>query len=146
MTVKKTLISLLLVMVLAVSLAVPAMAETTDACLQVGSAEELATAIGSYTFGTQYIQLTADITDPVEISTNLYLDLNGHDMTNVTISGGNLYAFDSTTGDYDCADDDDGETPSELSKVVEQEQKLPFDELCEEALGTLQTFYVRAKF
>ncbi|MBE6594258.1 MAG: tRNA 4-thiouridine(8) synthase ThiI [Ruminococcaceae bacterium] len=33
-----------------------------------------------------------------------------------------------------------------LSKVVEQEQKLPFDELCEEALGTLQTFYVRAKF
>ena len=33
-----------------------------------------------------------------------------------------------------------------LSKVVEQEQKLPFDELCEKALSTLQTFYIRAKF
>ena len=33
-----------------------------------------------------------------------------------------------------------------LAKVVEQEQKLPFDELCEEALATLQTFYIRAKF
>ena len=33
-----------------------------------------------------------------------------------------------------------------LSKVVEQERKLPFDELCEKALSTLQTFYIRAKF
>ena len=33
-----------------------------------------------------------------------------------------------------------------LAKVVEQEEKLPFNELCEEALSTLQTFYIRAKF
>ncbi len=33
-----------------------------------------------------------------------------------------------------------------LSNVVEQEQKLPFDELCDAAMETLQTFYIKAKF
>lgn len=33
-----------------------------------------------------------------------------------------------------------------LEKVEEQEQKLPVDELVEEAFATLETFYIRAKF
>ncbi len=33
-----------------------------------------------------------------------------------------------------------------LERVVEQEQKLPFFELCDEAMETLQTFYIKAKF
>ncbi len=33
-----------------------------------------------------------------------------------------------------------------LEKVVEEEMKLPFEELCREAMETLQTFYIRAKF
>ncbi len=33
-----------------------------------------------------------------------------------------------------------------LEKVVEQENKLPFEALCDEALQTLQTFYIKAKF
>ncbi len=33
-----------------------------------------------------------------------------------------------------------------LEKVVEQEQKLPFDELCREAFETAQSFYIKAKF
>ena len=33
-----------------------------------------------------------------------------------------------------------------LEKVVEEEKKLPFEELCREAMETLQTFYIRAKF
>ena len=33
-----------------------------------------------------------------------------------------------------------------LSKVEEQEQKLPVDELVEEAFATLESFYIRAKF
>lgn len=31
-------------------------------------------------------------------------------------------------------------------KVIEQEQKLPFDELCREAFETVQSFYIKAKF
>ena len=33
-----------------------------------------------------------------------------------------------------------------LSQVEEQERKLPFDQLCDEAMATLQTFYIKAKF
>ena len=33
-----------------------------------------------------------------------------------------------------------------LAKVEEQEQKLPFGELCDAAMDTLQTFYIKAKF
>ena len=33
-----------------------------------------------------------------------------------------------------------------LASVVEQEQKLPFAELCDAAMETLQTFYIKAKF
>ena len=33
-----------------------------------------------------------------------------------------------------------------LEKVVEQEQKLPFDELCREAFESAQSFYIKAKF
>lgn len=33
-----------------------------------------------------------------------------------------------------------------LARVVEQEEKLPFGELCDRAMGTLQTFYIKAKF
>ena len=33
-----------------------------------------------------------------------------------------------------------------LARVEEQEQKLPFAELCDEAMATLQTFYIKAKF
>ena len=33
-----------------------------------------------------------------------------------------------------------------LERVVEQEQKLPFAQLCDEAMETLQTFHIKAKF
>ncbi len=33
-----------------------------------------------------------------------------------------------------------------LARVEEQEQKLPFAQLCDEAMETLQTFYIKAKF
>ena len=33
-----------------------------------------------------------------------------------------------------------------LARVEEQEQKLPFGELCDAAMETLQTFYIKAKF
>ncbi len=33
-----------------------------------------------------------------------------------------------------------------LEKVIEQEQKLPFDELCREAFEGAQSFYIKAKF
>lgn len=33
-----------------------------------------------------------------------------------------------------------------LARVEEQEQKLPFDELCREAFETAQSFYIKAKF
>ena len=33
-----------------------------------------------------------------------------------------------------------------LANVVEQEQKLPFDTLCDEAMETLQSVYIKAKF
>jgi thiamine biosynthesis protein ThiI len=33
-----------------------------------------------------------------------------------------------------------------LEKVIEQEQKLPFDELCREAFEGAQSFYIKANF
>ena len=33
-----------------------------------------------------------------------------------------------------------------LAQVEEQERKLPFGTLCDEAMETLQTFYIKAKF
>ena len=33
-----------------------------------------------------------------------------------------------------------------LEKVVEQQEKLPFAQLCDEAMETLQTVYIKAKF
>ena len=53
-----------------------------------------------------FVKLTADVSQNATISTNLYLDLTGHNINGtVTVAkGATLYGMDSTTDDYDCSD------------------------------------------
>lgn len=54
-----------------------------------------------------YVKLLADSSEDIIISKDLYLDLNGFDLTgNVTVvEGATLYGMDSATNDYNCSDD-----------------------------------------
>lgn len=55
---------------------------------------------------TQYIKLGEDVTKNIVISKDVYLDLNGHQITgNITVERGKtLYCMDSRTDDYDIED------------------------------------------
>jgi len=55
-------------------------------------------ALDAYTNG--YLQLIADIPGTVQISKDVYVDLNGFDMTVSIDEGANLYAMDNKTDDY----------------------------------------------
>ena len=54
----------------------------------------------------QYVKLVGNSDENVTVSSDLYLDLNGHSITGtVTVNeGATLYGMDSTTDDYDCTD------------------------------------------
>ena len=53
-----------------------------------------------------YMQILIDCDEPITISKDMYLDLNGHKLTGkVTVAeGATLYGVDSTTDNYDCTD------------------------------------------
>ena len=53
-----------------------------------------------------YVKLLMDCADSATVSSDLYLDLNGHSITGtVTVNeGATLYGMDSTTDDYDCTE------------------------------------------
>ncbi len=57
--------------------------------------------------GDGYVKLLADCSEKLTITKDLYIDLNGFDMTGkITVAeGATLYGMDSTTNDYDCTDD-----------------------------------------
>ena len=62
-------------------------------------------AIGNCNGG--YVMLLADSNEDLTISKDLYLDLNGFDLTgSVTVAdGATLYGMDAATNDYNCSDD-----------------------------------------
>lgn len=47
----------------------------------------------------RYIQLLADVTETVTVSGDLYIDLNGHTLSGLTVTG-TVYGMDSATKDY----------------------------------------------
>ena len=77
------------------------------------SNEYFSTVLDSYNAGgdtpetaTHYIKLLKDMTENVTINKDVYLDLNGHQITgNITVERGKtLYCMDSRTDDYDIED------------------------------------------
>ena len=52
----------------------------------------------------QTVKLLADSRENVNVTGDLYLDLNGYILTGLTVTDGTLYGMDSTTDDYDCVD------------------------------------------
>lgn len=50
-----------------------------------------------------YVKLLKDSAEAVTATGDLYLDLNGHKLASLTVTG-KLYGMDSSTDDYDCAD------------------------------------------
>ena len=61
------------------------------------------TEVDSFTQDNGVIQLQADA-DSLTFSEDTYLDLNGYDVANVTVTAGTLYVMDSQTDDYSVAD------------------------------------------
>lgn len=66
--------------------------------------ESLQAAIQACTAG-QYIRLKQDITENVSLRADLYIDLNGFDLSGtMTTNGYKVYGLDSTTDKYTCLD------------------------------------------
>lgn len=61
------------------------------------------TEVSTYTLDNGVIQLQADA-DSLTFDKDTYLDLNGYDVENVTVTAGTLYVMDSQTDDYSVAD------------------------------------------
>ena len=61
------------------------------------------TEVDNFTQDNGVIQLQADA-DSLTFSEDTYLDLNGYDVENVTVTAGTLYVMDSQTDDYTVAD------------------------------------------
>ncbi len=79
--------------------------------------DSLQQAADAYTSG--YIMLMKDETRSVNIAKELYLDLNGCDITGaVTVTDGTLYGFDSKTDDYTVADGDYGRLTNVTGSVA----------------------------
>lgn len=104
---RKTLI-LLLALTLAVCVFAAAVFADANA-VQVATANELNTAISEYAGSPKYIQLTANITTAdITLTQDVYLDLNGCDITTLTVNGDyTLYCMDSETDDYTVEDGND---------------------------------------
>lgn len=79
--------------------------------------DSLQQAADAYTSG--YIMLVKEETQPVNITKDLYLDLNGCDITGaVTVTNGTLYCLDSKTDDYTVADGDYGKLTNVTGSVA----------------------------
>lgn len=97
--------------------------EKATRCLSVSSAIE------KYTYteaNRNYIKLLADTSEPITVSHNTYLDLNGYCVSGaVTVEDGAvLYCMDSQTDDYTVADGKYGKLCGSVTGTVEA---VPFD-------------------
>ncbi len=50
-----------------------------------------------------YVRLLQDVSEDVTVTGNVYLDLNGHNISGAVSGDGTLYGLDSTTNAYDCS-------------------------------------------
>ena len=103
---KKRILSLICTLAILLGMVtVPAFAadavETGAAINGEETYSSLQAAVDDYFFGI--IVLQEDAQD-VTVSRDVYLDLNGHNVADVTVTGGTLYVSDSQTDDYTVAD------------------------------------------
>lgn len=97
-------VCLMLSVVMALScMAAGVSAEETYAA-SVGTAQYKTVAEAVANANGQVVKLLTDSREQVTVTGDLYLDLNGHTLTEVTVAEGVLYGMDSTTDDYDCSD------------------------------------------
>ena len=100
----KRIVAFLCVVALMLGVANPAVFAAETAAAATNGAENyssLQAAVNDYTSGVIVMQANAqDLT----VNRDVYLDLNGHTVENVTVTGGTLYCKDSETDDYTVAD------------------------------------------
>lgn len=104
---KHFLTAILVLLLLLCCTAVAAAAETeTVATIGSNAYSSLQAAVDAYSDSSTPIRLEKEISETVSISKDIYLDLNGHDVTGeVTVTGGTLYVLDSQTDDFTVEDD-----------------------------------------
>ena len=104
---KKIISIITLLAILASCLSVGVSAADTDvAAIGATTYPTLQEAIAAYSDPSTCIQLVADTSEPINVTKDVYLDLNGHNVTgNITVSGGKLYCMDSQTDDYTIKDE-----------------------------------------
>ncbi len=106
---KKVISIITLLAVLVSCLSFGAAADSTVAMIGTTSYTTLQDAITAYTDPATCIQLVSDTNEDISVSKEIYLDLNGCDVTgSVTVSGATLYCMDSQTDDYNIEDDNFG--------------------------------------
>ena len=87
-------------------LTLPAAAADDVAAIGTTGYTSLQAAVNAYAAASAPIRLLADITEAVTVNKDVYLDLNGFDVTGqVTVTAGTLYGMDSQTDDYTVEDD-----------------------------------------
>ncbi len=65
----------------------------------VGQYTTLADAAAAATDSSMYIQLLSDVSEKLTVSGDLYINLNGHTLSGLTVTG-TVYGMDFTTNDY----------------------------------------------
>jgi len=104
---KKLFLTFLATVLLVGCLAFAVAAEDNVATIGTTGYTSLQAAVDAYTAADQPIVLQADIAENITVSKNVYLDLNGCDVTGkITVSAGTLYCMDSKTDDYTVEDTD----------------------------------------
>ena len=113
----KKLFALLFAVVLLVGcIAVSVAATDTVATIGTTPYSSLQDAVNAFSDPATPIQLVSDTDQAVTIGKDVYLDLNGFDVTGkVTVTAGTLYCLDSKTNDYDI---DDSEGYGQLTDVT----------------------------
>lgn len=98
---KKSILSLLATALIVCCIVIGASAANNVAAIGNSGYASLQTAINAYNDTTTSIKLTADISEAITINKDVYLDLNGFDVTGaVIVNSGTLYCMDSQTDDY----------------------------------------------
>lgn len=84
-------------------------------------------------FQSGAVQILTDV-DSIAVTKDTYLDLNGFDIGDVTVTGGTLYVMDSQTDDFTVADGNYGKITGTVTGTV---KAVPADAACAE-YGYLQ--------
>ena len=104
---KKLFLTLLAAVLLVGCLGIVVAAEENVAMIGTTGYSTLQAAVNAYTDPATPIRLLADTEETISVSKDVYLDLNGYDVSGkITVSGATLYCMDSKTDDYTVNDAD----------------------------------------